>query len=473
MEHHLQVLQGEVLDSARVLEAINAIPLVKGDAHKKKRVAKEAFPHLLTMLDKLGVDSLREALLALRPWHQQLMQPLPLLRKQLAKKIIDIWSSSQSADSVRVAACLALHRLVTDHQGQAEAIMAKMLKSFSEAVNGSIGIHQLGMASFLLSSVAEVMGARPEVAKPLLQRQLRALTQILMQAFKHPGDQTVGAVCCTSWVWRLKLLVRTGSCSAEVAQLLQAALLLPLAPRFYPFHLQLISMAKDTQIILPYLLQILAAIDRSGMGPAERKPRVYDFVPLIRVAQGDCRTPSYLEGVAEECLFYLVDYLNSRTAKAAILPELILPITTALASLKNLGPRLGKTLQTIIERLNQHAVALVKARQGHLLPPASYVDVPVEAEHLTQLLQHLHRVREQRRKLATDYSEDAVPAKRKPVEESEEEEESFSDSSVDDEIVVKKKAKKSKPVKQSKKKSVAVDEDVVEEMDLSSDDQSE
>ncbi len=195
--------------------------------------------------------------------------------------------------------------------------------------------------------------------------------------------------------------------------------------RSYPFHLQIIrsilNLTKHTEAyvpISPHIVPVLTATISPSSKPKASTLKPLDFETQIRVPQQYVKTRVYSEGITEESIYLLAEWLASPVVHGSVgFPEITVPVVVLLRrSLKAAksnpsGSGTSKEqgmMKTFLERVEESAKWVENQRKNVVFAPGKMAAVAEwEKEMRKQLkdaplckyLKVQTRAREKRQKL--------------------------------------------------------------------------
>ncbi|KAK7055141.1 Noc2-domain-containing protein [Favolaschia claudopus] len=341
--------------------------------------------------------------------------------KAYLKKCLELWSSAE--DSIRIAAFLAIRKLASSTD---ESILDSVLKgtylSFVRS-SKSTSVHTLPSINLMKNSASEVFSLDPAASYQHAFGYIRQLAIHLRNSMKVKTKEAYKHVYNWQYIHCLDFwsIVLARACDAAVENeagkenelkpliypLVQVSLgAIKLIPngRSYPFHLHvirsLLHLTRHTHTyvpISPYLLPILTSTLAPSSRPKASTLRPLDLEVQIRVPQQYLKTRIYSEGLIEEAVYLLAEWLASPAVHGSVaFPEIVVPIVVMLrkgvkaaktgggsGAAKDLGLVKG-LLERIEESAKEWETALVAKVEES--PLAKYVKVQ-------------RKTRERRRKL--------------------------------------------------------------------------
>lgn len=158
--------------------------------------------------------------------------------------------------------------------------------------------------------------------------------------------------------------------------------------RSHPFHLHvirsLLHLIRHTETyipLFPYILPVLTLPFSTSSRPKASTLRPLDLELHIRVPNQYLKTRVLTEGVVEESVYLLAEWLTSRPVHGSIaFPEVVIPVAAALRkamkSSKHGGS--GKDLNVVkmlLERVEEGARWVEQKRNGLQISPAKIAEV--------------------------------------------------------------------------------------------------
>ncbi|PJF18492.1 hypothetical protein PSACC_01700 [Paramicrosporidium saccamoebae] len=414
---------------------LRALELSTKDVEKTKRIQRvvklfcEKTAQILADPSSVPEDIL-VSLLRVLGTSSALLREYPVLRKQLAKNVVSVWSSWPS-DSVRVVALLTLHHLCSRYSKVFESCLKEMYQQYGRSCR-SLSMHNLGQATLMLNGLVEIFALYPEKAVAFGTRCLRQMASLVQQAMKKSDKTNVKKVLCWQFIALVRfwahLLATMGTESAfkallfPVCNLLTCVLSFQSSPRFFGFHFHMVASALEmierTGCHIPVtscLLKIVGYVAKQPLYKLEVKKAAYDLVALYKVPKSETTTKGYLECVADEALFYILKLLTQQISTVTF-PE---QANAVLSSLKNViknFPKLDRNLKKQIEghmtKITQQKKEIETLRIGEALTPTAVFDKKstLQIDNMKQPLiayvANLEKVRNIKRKLLADKEEE-------------------------------------------------------------------
>lgn len=190
--------------------------------------------------------------------------------------------------------------------------------------------------------------------------------------------------------------------------------------RSHPFHLQivrsLLHLTKHTHTYVPlstHLVPIIASALVPSTRPKSSTLRPLDFDVQIRIPQQYVKTRVVSEGLTEETVYLLAEWLASGAVHGSIaFPEIVVPITILLRkSLKTAKTGVAKEsviVKTFVERVEESARWMEQRRRNVQFSPGKIGQVQdwerdlrkkLDETPLGKYLKVQRKTREKRRKL--------------------------------------------------------------------------
>ncbi|KIJ61242.1 hypothetical protein HYDPIDRAFT_138099 [Hydnomerulius pinastri MD-312] len=328
--------------------------------------------------------------------------------KSYLKTCLEVWSTGE--DSVRIAAFLAIRRLACSTD---DAILDLVLKStYLELVRSSksTSTHKLPSINLMKNSASEIFCLDHTAAYQHAFGYIRQLAIHLRNSMKTKTKEAYRQVYNWQYVhcvdfWAL-VVARACSTQAQVERGQESelkALIYPLVQvslgaiklisnsRSYPFHLHIVrsmlhlSRHTNTYIPLtPYLLPVITSSLITSGKPKSSTLRPLDFEANIRAPAQYLKTRVYMEGLVEEAVFIMAEWLASTPVHGSIaFPEIIVPIVVSLrktlktAKSKSKGAT-GKdtgVVKGLVERIEESAKWVERKRKGVSFGPGKMSDV--------------------------------------------------------------------------------------------------
>ncbi|KAJ7468636.1 Noc2-domain-containing protein [Mycena latifolia] len=357
--------------------------------------------------------------------------------KLYLKKCLELWSSAE--DTIRIAAFLAIRKLASATD---ESILDSVLKgSYLTLVRSSksTSAHTLPSINLMKNSASEVFSLDHGVAYQHAFGYIRQLAIHLRNSMKVKTKEAYKQVynwqyihCIDFWA-----IVLARACDAEteattgkeselkplIYPLVQVSLgAIKLIPnsRSYPFHLHvirsLLHLTRHTHTyvpIAPYLLPILTATLAPSSRPKASTLRPLDLEVQIRAPQQYLKTRIYAEGLVEEAVYLLAEWLASAPVHGSVaFPETVVPVVIMLRksvkAAKTGGAKDLGVVKGLLERIEESARWVEQRRKAVSLSPSTIGAVrewektlaaSVEDAPLGRYVKVQRKTRERRRKL--------------------------------------------------------------------------
>ncbi|KAF7373362.1 Noc2-domain-containing protein [Mycena sanguinolenta] len=357
--------------------------------------------------------------------------------KVYLKKCLEIWSSAE--DSIRIAAFLAIRKLASATD---ESILDSVLKgTYLTFVRSSKSTtaHTLPSINLMKNSASEVFSLDPAVAYQHAFGYIRQLAIHLRNSMKVKSKEAYKQVYNWQYIHCIDFwsIVLARACDAatesepgkenELAPLIYplvqvslGAIKLIFNSRSYPFHLHvirsLLHLTRHTHTyvpISPYLLPILTSTLAPSSRPKPSTLRPLDLELQIRAPAQYLKTRIYSEGLIEEAVYLLAEWLASPAVHGSIaFPETTVPVVVMLrksvkaakmGSAKDLG-----LVKGLLERIEESARWVEQKRKGVVLAPNRLGEVrewerkliaTVEDSPLGKYVKVQRKTRERRRNL--------------------------------------------------------------------------
>ncbi|KAH9476916.1 putative NOC2 family protein [Psilocybe cubensis] len=363
--------------------------------------------------------------------------------KAYLKKCLELWSNG--ADSIRIAAFLSVRRLAASSD---ESIIDNIMKSTYLTLlrsSKSTSAFTLPSINLMKNSASEVFCLDHATAYQHAFGYIRQLAIHLRNSMKIKSKEAFKQVynwqfahCVDFWSIVLARACDVHSEEANGKQSELRPLIYPLVQvclgaiklvpnsRSHPFHLQIIRsllhLTKHTQTYIPlssYLVPIIASCLTPSTRPKASTLRPLDLEVQIRVPQQYVKTRVLLEGISEESVFLLAEWLASAPVHGSVaFPEIVVPILVLLRkSLKtgknsktgSAGGKEQTLVKVFLERLEESSKWMEEKRKTVHFAPSRLGDVQEweraikpKLESDTPLGKYLkvqRKTREKRRKL--------------------------------------------------------------------------
>lgn len=324
--------------------------------------------------------------------------------KLYLKKCLDLWSSAD--DDIRIAAFLSVRQLALSNDN---SILDNILRNTYLTLirsSKSTSTHTLPSINLMKNSASEVFCTDHATSYQHAFKYIRQLAIHLRNSMKLKTKESYKQVYNWQFVHSVDFwcLVLAKACSKEaelhtgrvsemkplIYPLVQVALgAIKLVPssRSYPFHLQIIhsilNLTKQSNTyvpISPYLVSILTSIISPSSKPKSSTLKPLDLENQIRVPQQYVKTQIYHEGITEETVYLLAEWLCSPVVHSSIgFPEITVPIVVILRrSLKSAKSNPAASsiskeqgiVKTLLERIEESAKWVEAQRKGTFSPGA-------------------------------------------------------------------------------------------------------
>ncbi|KAJ7777519.1 Noc2-domain-containing protein [Mycena maculata] len=363
--------------------------------------------------------------------------------KLYLKKCLELWSSAK--DNIRIAAFLAIRKLAS---AMDESILDSVLKgAYLTLVRSSksTSAHTLPSINLMKNSASEVFSLDPGVAYQHAFGYIRQLAIHLRNSMKVKTKEAYKQVYNWQYIhcidfWSI-VLARACDASTEaetgkeselkpliypLAQVSLGAIKLIPNSRSYPFHLHIIRsllhLTRHTHTyvpISPYLLPILTSTLAPSSRPKPSTLRPLDLEVQIRAPQQYLKTRIYSEGLVEEAVYLLAEWLVSGAVHGSVaFPETVVPVVimlrksvkaakTGAAAASSSAKDLG-LVKGLLERIEESAQWVEQRRKGVVLAPSKLGEIREWEKRLTATLEESplgkyvkvqRKTRERRRKL--------------------------------------------------------------------------
>ncbi|CAH7675197.1 nucleolar complex protein 2 [Phakopsora pachyrhizi] len=314
------------------------------------------------------------------------------------KVLLELWGSS--ADQIRVAAILALRKLsLASKSSVSEYILKGLYTNLVRSSNHTTNF-TLPTINLMKNSASEIYLLNQEISYPLLYNFIRQLAIHLRNSMKLKNKDGFQAVYNWQFIHSLDFwsLVLSSACNSESEPALKNSPLQPMiyplvqittgviklipTSRYYPlrFHCVriLLRLVQKTGTFIPLAPFLLDVVD-SPLFKRRSKPsslKALDFEYLIRCPKSHEHLQLYADGIAEECVFLLLEYYST-CSKSIAFPELVLP---AIVMLKRIGkhsksPRLVTQVKGLVEKLEANKVWIETRRAKVSFGPRSRMEV--------------------------------------------------------------------------------------------------
>ncbi|GAB7364653.1 hypothetical protein MBLNU230_g5456t1 [Neophaeotheca triangularis] len=323
---------------------------VQTESKKFKTLAPILRSHITStthLLDNLSDPAtLRLTLTSLLPLLPYLLSFKKLVR-DLSRSVATVWASHSNTEATRIAAFLVLRRLtVIGDPGIRENLLKVTYQNLIQNARNTT-IHTIAGVNLMKNSAAELWGMDTSVGYTTAFTFIRQLAIHLRSSITNNSNESYKQIYNWQYThsldfWSRVLAVHATSPDSQLrpliyplVQVTQGALRLIPTATYFPLRFQLtrsllrISMATNTYIPLaPALYEVLNSAEmRRAPKASTLKP--LDFTTTIRASKTYLRTRVYQDGVGEQLLELLSEYLFL-WAQSISFPELALPLVVLL-----------------------------------------------------------------------------------------------------------------------------------------------
>ncbi|KAF8182875.1 Noc2p family-domain-containing protein [Pholiota molesta] len=318
--------------------------------------------------------------------------------KAYLKKCLDLWSSG--SDSIRIAAFLSIRRLAASAD---ESVMDSILKSTYLALirsSKSTSAHTLPAINLMKNSASEVFCLDHATAYQHAFGYIRQLAIHLRNSMKVKSKEAYKNVYNWQFVHCIDFW-----CIVLARACLHWSIKLVPNSRSHPFHLQIIrsllNLTKHTQTYIPlstHLVPIIVSCLVPSSRPKSSTLRPLDLDVQIRVPQQYLKTRVLSEGLTEETVYLLAEWLSSAPVHGSIaFPEIV------TGSSKESG-----LVKVFLERVEESAKWMEQRRKAVQFAPSKIQSVQdwegdlkahLPESPLGKYMKVQRKTREKRRKL--------------------------------------------------------------------------
>lgn len=358
--------------------------------------------------------------------------------KSYLKKCLELWSTAE--DGVRISAFLAIRKLASSND---DAILDAVLKNtYLELVRSSksTNVHKLPSVNLMKNSASELFCLDHATAYQHAFGYIRQLAIHLRNSLKTKTKEAHKLVYNWQYAHSIDFwsLVLARACSLEtqiqrgkeselkpliypLVQVSLGAVKLISNTRSYPFHFHIIRsmlhLSRHTKTFIPLSPYIVPIITSSlaFKKPKQSTLRPLDFETNIRTPAQYLKTRIYIEGLVDEGVFILAEWLSSTPVQGSIaFPEIIVPIVVTLrkalksaksVSKNSLGKEIG-IVKGLVERAEESAKWMEQQRKGVGFAPGQMSEVErwesglkVDDSPLAKYVRVQQKVRAKRRSL--------------------------------------------------------------------------
>ncbi|KIL65383.1 hypothetical protein M378DRAFT_162000 [Amanita muscaria Koide BX008] len=361
--------------------------------------------------------------------------------KHYLKKCLELWSSSP--DDIRLAAFAAMRMLASSSD---ESMLDSVLRgTYLTILRSSKATtpYTLPSINLMKNTASDVFCIDHSVAYQHAFGFIRQLAIQLRNSMKIRAKETYKEVHNWQFVHSVDFwsMVLAKACHVQsptedskqeneikaliypLVQVCLGALRLVPSGRSYPFHLHVLRslthLIKHTHIYIPlspYLMPIITSVFTSSSRPKSSTLRPLDFEAHIHVPQQYAKTRILNEGLLEEAMYLLAEWLSTEAVQGSIaFPEMVIPIVVQLRrSLKDAKPVHGSiknhgVVKNILERVEESARWVESGRKNVTFAPGKMEAVAewekdlkskVADSPLCKYVRVQRKVREKRHKLA-------------------------------------------------------------------------
>ncbi|KAF9074484.1 Noc2-domain-containing protein [Rhodocollybia butyracea] len=358
--------------------------------------------------------------------------------KLYLKKCLELWSNAN--DSIRVASFVAIRKLATVMD---QSVLDHVLKGTYLTLirsSKSTSAYTLPSINLMKNSASEVFCLDQATAYQHAFGYIRQLAIHLRNSMKVKSKEAYKQVYNWQFVHSLDFwsIVLARACDAKVeagngtpselkpliyplVQVSLGAIKLISNSRSYPFHLHvirsLLHLTRHTQIyipIAPYLLPVLTSTLSLSSRPKSSTLKPLDLDVQIRTPQQYLKTRVYAEGLTEEVIYLLTEWLTTEAVLGSVaFPEIVVPVSIvlkkAIKTVKTYGS--GKdsaSIKTLVERIEDSVKWSEQRRKELKLAPnmisavdgwESELETKIEDSPLGKYMKVQRKVREKQRML--------------------------------------------------------------------------
>ncbi|ODV92435.1 hypothetical protein CANCADRAFT_23235 [Tortispora caseinolytica NRRL Y-17796] len=402
------------------------------------RLVKAYAISLISLLDDTTVlksaSSLLEATKNILPYVQSFRKVV----KELIKSIADIWSTA-SDENVRLSAFVCLKYMAENYSDMLENVLRQVYAGLIKQ-SRKTNIHTIDSINLMKNTAATLFGINETVSYQVAFDSIRQAAIHLRSSFNSSTKESYKSVynwqyCNSLDFWSRVLSVycdankeaETGKQSLlrpliyPVVQItIGTARLIP-TEQYFPlrFYLvrSLIRLSRHSGVYIP-LAPILAEVLTSSLFSKKGKQsslKPLDFDSNIRASQAYLGTKIYRDGVVDQLAELYGEYFVLY-CKSIAFPELVIPTTLATRRFikRNKDVRVNKTLQAVIERLENNSKYILSKRQEVSFSPSnqnqvlSFLDdVEWETTPLGKFIVNKRQIKEEQQRLLREALKDA------------------------------------------------------------------
>ncbi len=446
-----------------------------------------------------------------------LLGPLPRLAKKLLKVSLKLFAEgvgdAERDRTVRVQAALLVRALADCQADLTEDAMRGFVRAFQSVARQGTQAARPSLR-LMADCVVEVLGVDLSAAYQQTFAALRALAMQLRDALSMKSKDAYLQVYCWQTVHSLDLWERVisaygapsgggrgggGSGALQplvypLTQLLLGAARLVPTSRYFPLRLHLaqtlnrLSHSSGTFVpVAPLLVEVLQFSELSQR-PSGGQGHAHDMDGILKVSKSALKTVGFQEQCVGRAVQLLAEHLGQWATHVAF-PELAHPTALQLKRFLKLSPveKFRRQVKQLLEAIDANSEFIMRRRHGVEFSPKDLAEVkrfqadPALAK-ASPLLKYVRAVAQQAKQAHVAKATDTVDFKLNPEsrEESDSEEEGGGVEAGMDLLpqVPAAKAKKQQPESGKKKKKRSVEEedlegqeDVVEDLVLSSDEE--
>lgn len=400
LNHHLPVKEtagGKIRVSLDSQKFKTLTPLIKSHT--------SSLHQLLENLTETA--ALKLTLSSVEPLLPYLLQFRKLL-KVVIKTIVAHWSDSSNSEAIRVSAFLILRRLmVIGDAGIREAVLKATYEGIVKG-SRSTSVHTLSGINLMKNSAAELWGIDQNISYTTGFTFIRQLAMHLRSSITNPTKDSYKTIYNWQYIHSLDFWSRVLSqhcdslaeaksgkeCALRplvypVVQIVIGAMRLIPTAQYFPLRFQLtrallrLSLSTGTYIPLAsVLLEVLTSAEmKKAPKPSTLKP--LDFSTNIRAPKSYLRTRVYQDGVAEEVVELLSEFLVLWSKNIAF-PELSLPVVVMLKrwlkevssrSLGNKNTKVNQMFVLLVQKIESNSRWIEERRAKVTFAPRNRVEV--------------------------------------------------------------------------------------------------
>ncbi|KAH8831083.1 Noc2-domain-containing protein [Flagelloscypha sp. PMI_526] len=317
--------------------------------------------------------------------------------KAYTKRCLDLWSSAD--DTVRMSAFLALRKLASSSEADADYVMKQSYMTLVKCFKAT-NAHTLPAITFMKNSASEIYALPGGGAYQHAFGYIRQLAIHLRNSMKVKTKESFKMVYNWQFAhsvdfWCLVLARGKGEGVLKplvypLIQVSLGAIRLITNSRSYPFHLHvlrsLLHLTSHTPTYIslaPILVPIITNIVTTKPKPSTLKP--LDLELHIRAPQQYLKTKVYHETLIEESTFLLASWLASPPVHSNLaFPELCIPVATSLRKALKSSKAASPSVKTLLERIDESSKWIEEKRRSVAFGPGNLSEVEKWTEEMKE-----------------------------------------------------------------------------------------